>query len=135
MRTHFTTKDPSEWLGETANIRFEDFLNHWKQSKVWSTETKFETLNLIVIDFFYYIKSDEEADTKEPFYYLASLPLGKYFTNLSEEILVPPHAKEQAKTGNLWIGNAGQITPVHYDYSTGDPGMDGIHGSNHKVDF
>jgi len=27
----------------------------------------------------------------------------------------------------LWIGNKGQITSVHYDFSTGDPGMDGLH--------
>ena len=45
-----------------------------------------------------------------------------------EDVVVPPHPLEQKKSGNLWIGNAGQVTPVHYDYSTGDPGMDGIHG-------
>ena len=44
-----------------------------------------------------------------------------------DDISVPIHAKEQKKSGNFWIGNAGQITPVHYDFSTGDPGMDGIH--------
>lgn len=110
VRTNFTSKNPLQWLGETANIRFEDFINHWKQNKVWN----------------------EEIDSQETFYYLASLPIGKHFQSLAQEIIVPYHAREQQKTGNLWIGNAGQITPIHYDYSTGDPGMDGLHASKRK---
>ena len=37
-----------------------------------------------------------------------------------DDVIVPPHPKEQKKAGNLWIGNKGQITDVHYDYSTGN---------------
>ncbi|KNC46225.1 transcription factor jumonji domain-containing protein [Thecamonas trahens ATCC 50062] len=59
--------------------------------------------------------------------YLASLPIVKYFPALMETYVVPPPAASQGKAGNLWLGSAGQITPVHYDFSTREPGMDGLH--------
>jgi len=106
VRTNFTqTKNGVEWLGETANIPFQSFMKHWLQGKNWS----------------------KEENIQEKCYYLASLPMNKHFSALMDDVVVPIHAKEQKKSGNLWIGNAGQITPVHYDFSTGDPGMDGLH--------
>eukprot|EP01114_Cavostelium_apophysatum_P016581 TRINITY_DN4753_c0_g1_i1.p1 TRINITY_DN4753_c0_g1~~TRINITY_DN4753_c0_g1_i1.p1 ORF type:complete len:369 (-),score=90.59 TRINITY_DN4753_c0_g1_i1:240-1346(-) len=106
LRTRFAKyENAEEWLGEQAQISFEDFMNHWLLKKRWTLE----------------------QDDKESYYYLASLPMGKHFPQLCEDVVVPDHAAEQKKTGNLWIGNAGQITPVHYDHSTGDPGMDGLH--------
>ncbi len=69
--------------------------------------------------------SAEEKDKEEDYYYLASLPINRIFPTLIDEVIVPEHAKEQMKYGNLWIGNGGQITPLHHDTSTGDPGMDG----------
>lgn len=66
-------------------------------------------------------------DPNDTFYYLASLPMNKHFQTLCNDVNVPLHPKEQNKSGNLWLGNTGQITHVHYDWSTGDPGMDGLH--------
>ena len=103
VRANFHVHKPDEWLGETAEITWKQFYSHWKQKKQWSPQTEDE------------------------FYYLASLPMNKYFPSLCDEVSVPIHPKEQKKSGNLWLGNTGQITHVHYDWSTGDPGMDGLH--------
>jgi hypothetical protein len=82
----------------------------------------------------------EKEKNGEQFYYLASLPIKKHFPSLLDDIQIPPHPLEQKKPGshhssknttliltlfigNLWLGDAGQITPVHYDFSTGDPGL------------
>ena len=69
------------------------------------------------------LNSGEERDREEQFFYLASLPMNKYFPMLCDDVIVPDVPKSQKKSGNLWIGNQGQITPIHYDYSTGDPGQ------------
>lgn len=101
VRTDFSDYGNStEWLGHNTTLPFKEFLAQWLQGGP---------------------KDGQEG------LYLASLPLGKHFPELCEDVLVPPHPAEQKKTGNLWIGNRGQITPVHYDFSTGDPGMDGLH--------
>eukprot|EP01116_Phalansterium_solitarium_P013552 TRINITY_DN30937_c0_g1_i1.p1 TRINITY_DN30937_c0_g1~~TRINITY_DN30937_c0_g1_i1.p1 ORF type:complete len:402 (+),score=133.98 TRINITY_DN30937_c0_g1_i1:85-1290(+) len=101
--------DEPEWYGETRQVRFGDFLRQWRQladeGHRWS----------------------EEADRSGEYYYLASLPIAKHFAPLAADVAVPPHPQQQRKSGNLWIGNAGQMTPVHHDFSTGDPGMDGLH--------
>jgi len=60
-------------------------------------------------------------------HYLASLPIKKHFPELENDIIPPCYAQEQKKSGNLWIGMAGQVTAVHHDWSGGDPGMDGLH--------
>lgn len=59
--------------------------------------------------------------------YLASLPLKGALSALAADVVVPGHAAGQGKPGNLWIGQAGQVTPLHHDWSAGDPGMDGLH--------
>ncbi|PRP73186.1 hypothetical protein PROFUN_03500 [Planoprotostelium fungivorum] len=94
-----------EWLGECQQVSMRTFMNHWMEYKEWT----------------------QEKDVMEQFYYLASLPINKHFPSLTDDFEVPHHPRSQKKSGNLWIGNKGQITPVHYDYSTGDPGMDGLH--------
>jgi len=106
INTTFTNNYRNEWLGETATLEFGSFLRHWLEFKEWS----------------------EEDDTRETFYYLASLPMNKYFPMLCDDVVVPEIPRTQKKSGNLWIGNKGQITPMHFDFSTGDPGMDGLHG-------
>jgi len=37
--------------------------------------------------------------TLDASYYLASLPIKKYFPELEEDVIVPPHAHEQKKVG------------------------------------
>jgi hypothetical protein len=93
-----------EWLGDTVYMKFEEFIKYW-----------------------FKIEENNNNDNIKDSFYLASLPINKYFPSLIEDIIIPLYPKEQKKSGNLWIGNSGQITPVHYDFSTGDPGMDGIH--------
>jgi len=105
VRTNFSSQNPEEWFGEAEEIKFSTFMEHWMKNKEWS----------------------EDNEKKEIFYYLASLPMNKYFEKLMNDVKVPFYPSKQKKAGNLWIGNSGQITSVHYDFSTGDPGMDGFH--------
>ncbi|EGG13888.1 transcription factor jumonji [Cavenderia fasciculata] len=101
-----------EWLGKTSNVKFSEFYKLWKDNQNnQSTPTTTTTADT----------------TKNPLYYLASLPVRTYFPELESEYTVPDFAKEQNKSANLWIGSAGQVTPLHHDWSTGDPGMDGLH--------
>ncbi|GAM22333.1 hypothetical protein SAMD00019534_055080 [Acytostelium subglobosum LB1] len=92
--------DVGEWLGKTSNIKFSTFVDSWNIAKKTGAE---------------------------PTYYLASLPINKYFPELETDYVVPEIPREQGKSANLWIGVKGQVTPLHHDWSTGDPGMDGLH--------
>lgn len=110
LRTDFRSVDDphygDEWLGKTVNKSFGEFLQHWLSVQ----------------------SQTEEASSRiDGYYYLASLPMNVYFPALMEDVIPPPHAQEQNKSGNLWIGNRGQVTPVHHDWSAGDQGMDGLH--------
>jgi hypothetical protein len=35
--------------------------------------------------------------------------MNKHFPSLAKDVIVPHHPLEQKKSGNLWIGNAGQV--------------------------
>lgn len=53
------------------------------------------------------IDPDKVQTADSPFYYLASIPLNPHFPSLIDDVIPPPHAAEQNKPGNLWIGNRG----------------------------
>eukprot|EP01139_Manchomonas_bermudensis_P021606 Amastigsp_a683668_23.p1 type:complete len:379 gc:universal Amastigsp_a683668_23:1167-31(-) len=98
-----------EWLGLPAELCFGDFVRQWTEPEVEDYSTA-------------------QGSTRLPRFYLASLPISRNFPQLSQNIVIPPFAAEQGpKYGNFWMGNAGQVTPLHYDYSSGEPGMDGFH--------
>lgn len=143
VRADFKSVNSDEWMGEPKQIEFEEFLHHWlkrknkekeKEKREMQTENnkndgKQELNPEIIVESNFSTNDDQKKgeQQEDEFYYLASLPMNKYFPTLMKDVVVPEHASEQKKSGNLWIGNKGQITPVHYDFSTGDPGMDGIH--------
>eukprot|EP01132_Coremiostelium_polycephalum_P008281 gene8281-10175_t len=95
--------DVGEWLGRTATIKFSNFWDDWRKNM------------------------ELPQQLNSPKYYLASLPINKYFKEIESDYIVPEIPREQNKSANLWIGSKGQITPLHHDWSTGDPGMDGFH--------
>eukprot|EP01133_Synstelium_polycarpum_P001532 gene1532-1789_t len=73
------------------------------------------------------VATPSNRDAEYPRQYLASLPVHKYFEELQDDFTVPEIPRDQNKSANLWIGSKGQVTPLHHDWSTGDPGMDGFH--------
>jgi hypothetical protein len=92
LRTDFRSVDDphygDEWLGKTVNKSFGEFLQHWLSVQ----------------------SQTEEASSRiDGYYYLASLPMNVYFPALMEDVIPPPHAQEQNKSGNLWIGNRGNF--------------------------
>ncbi|KYQ89443.1 transcription factor jumonji [Tieghemostelium lacteum] len=96
-----------EWLGKTTEISFKEFLESWIRER--------DNLSL------------NQPQLQQPKYYLASIPVYKYLKELENDYEVPEIPKEQDKSANLWVGSKGQVTHLHHDWSTGDPGMDGLH--------
>lgn len=102
-------QEQGEWLGRPKDMPFGEFVRAWSQAEI--------------ADY-----AIEHGSSRLPALYLASLPVARNFPRLCDAIVIPPFAAEQGpKHGNLWMGNAGQVTPLHYDYSSGEPGMDGFH--------
>ncbi|KAK5580310.1 hypothetical protein RB653_000326 [Dictyostelium firmibasis] len=108
-----------EWLGKTKNINFSLFWKKWREHYF---NCKNENNKNIENN-----NNNNNNNNKEPRYYLASLPIQTYFKELIDDFEIPEIPKEQNKIGNLWIGFKDQITPLHHDWSSGDPGMDGLH--------
>jgi len=100
-----------EWLGSTQHMPFREFM------RIWARESQTSTPHA------------------PPSYYLASLPIQRHLPALAADVVPPPHAAQQNKSGNLWVGCPYQETPLHYDWSSGDQGMDGLHAivSGEKV--
>jgi Cupin-like domain len=99
-----------EWLGKAETMTFGDVYERWQRDR----------------DHWYDIDADMSG--AKAYWYIASLPISRYFPMLTEHVdPVPPAAHQQKKSGGFWVGSRGQITPLHMDMSTGDPGMDGLH--------
>jgi len=94
-----------EWLGKTTTLKFSQFWKLWYK----------------------HFNSPDNGANETPQFYLASLPVHKYFKEIESDYNTPDIPKEQGKSANLWIGFKGQVTPLHHDWSSGDPGMDGLH--------
>ncbi|EGC33788.1 hypothetical protein DICPUDRAFT_154113 [Dictyostelium purpureum] len=113
-----------EWLGKTTEIDFQIFYSLWKehyiQFKQQSNNSNSNSSNNGIND-------DNNNNNKKPKYYLASLPVKTYFKELENDYITPEIPLEQNKSANLWIGFKDQVTPLHHDFSSGDPGMDGLH--------
>ncbi|EFA80607.1 transcription factor jumonji [Heterostelium album PN500] len=111
--------DVGEWLGKTTNLKFSTFFENWLNNCNSEQQQQQQQQQLD--------EKQQQQQQQQPKYYLASLPVHKYFKELMNDYEVPDIPKEQGKSANLWIGSKGQVTPLHHDWSTGDPGMDGLH--------
>lgn len=83
-----------------------------KPEQGWSA-TDYEQM-----DFFDYLNMIEDSKKLEKVYYLQHKSLPDVFPELLNDIQIPKYIKSPNPTINLWIGSGGNVTPIHYDFSS-----------------
>lgn len=83
-----------------------------KPEQGWSA-TDYEQM-----DFFDYLNMIEDSKKLEKVYYLQHKSLPDVFPELLNDIQIPKYIKSLNPTINLWIGSGGNVTPIHYDFSS-----------------
>jgi hypothetical protein len=64
-----------------------------------------------------YCKIAGQGGSGEEFYYLASLPIGKHFPQLQEDVVVPEHPRDQVITSINTAATVIMTTTVAMNYS------------------
>jgi hypothetical protein len=121
LRTDFkSVEDPNysdEWLGKTVKKTFGEFMEHWNKLRSGPHFNRLEisfwihNINPYHHSFtqIFSCAGTQSNPSMSDYYYLASLPMNVHFPPLTEDVIPPPHAMEQNKSGNLWIGNKGNV--------------------------